>query len=306
MPHLGKPPVHVIGGADMTPSSRERGAASRSLDSRGWRLSGGRSTSNASIAAGLVLIGLVGSTACQPSTQPVVVDAFDCEYIANSGFPLAGAPLDGDIGLEFTDGQFGHGTAPRQLKGQVVSAGPNWLQIVACGRDTQNREWQISASWMYLPLPYPPAYPLDFPAGPSWSGPVGNEVALPGFGVTLELCGPSCVTREWVAYDGPFFPNSSIKGSAHIEAYDFCTGNFYGSGELNQTSQSRMAEGPMNLNVNGTWTPDDRFYTGIVGEESGHPVNTICPTGSMGASGAGVGGASNTPGENGGGGASSN
>ena len=228
---------------------------------------------------GIILCGLIGSGACSPASKPKAVDPFDCEFISNSGFPLDGAPLTGNFDLTFTDQQFGHGTAPERIKGQVVSAGPNWLRIVACGRDTENREWQIAASWMYLPQPYPPEYPLDFPAGPRWTGPISNEVALPGFGATLELCGHSCSTREWVAFDGPFFPNSTIKGSAHIDAYDFCTGNFTGSAELEQTSLSRMRQGPMSLSIDATWAPDDPFYVGVVGEESGQPVNTICPTG---------------------------
>lgn len=228
--------------------------------------------------------------------------------------------MTGDVDLTFTDHSRGHGTAPERLKAMVVEAGPNWLAIAACGRDTEDREWQIAASWMYLPLPYPAEYPLDFPAGPRWTGPIGNEVALPSFGVTLELCGDSCDNREWVAYQGPFFANSTIEGSAHIDAYDFCQGNFVGSGELTQTSLSRMKEGPMSLSVNATWTPDDRFYAGIVGQESGHPVNTICPTsggspseptsggaaGAAAVAGGGDGGGGNPRGDGGAAGVSSN
>lgn len=228
---------------------------------------------------GVLFCGLVGLEACAPASKPKAVDPFDCEFISNSGFPLEGAALTGDVNLTFTDKGFGHGTAPARMKGEVVAAGPNWLALAACGRDANDREWQIFASWTYLPQPYPAQYPLDFPAGPRWTGPVGNEMGLPGFAATLELCGDSCSTREWVAFAGPEGVNSSIKGSAHIDAYDFCTGIFTGSAELEQTSLSRMRQGPMSLSVNATWTPDDRFYTGIVGEESGHPVNTICPTG---------------------------
>ena len=54
----------------------------------------------------------------------------------------------------------------------------------------------------------------------------------------------------------------------------------------------------MSLSVNATWTPDDRFYVGIVGEESGHPVNTICPTGGGSSSDPTSGGAASAGGAN--------
>jgi hypothetical protein len=208
------------------------------------------------------------------SPRPRFVDPFDCEVISPSGFPQEGLPLDGDIQLDFTDHQFGHGTAPTRMKGMVLELAIDHFRMAACGRDAQNREWQITASWMALPVPV--AEPLEFPAAPRWTGTLGSEVRLPGFGATLEYCGPSCAQLEWRAFDGPYFPNSNVEGTARVDAFDYCGGKFTGSAQLAHSDGARRSQGPMLLSAGGTWAPAPEVSDGKVNPQTGQPGTVGC------------------------------
>lgn len=240
---------------------------------------------SAKCLVGLALAAFLAVPGCGSSEGPAPVDPFDCQVISPSGFPAEGIPLEGDVLVEFTDRQFGHGRAPTRMKGMVTEVASNWFHVAACARDTGNRAWQLSASWMYLPSQG--SLPLEFSAYPGNGGGEAPQIPLgdpiPRFGATLELCGASCVGQDWLAFDGPYFPNSNIQGTARVDGYDFCAGEFAGSAELAYVDQARKAQGPMQLIVNGAWVPTAEVSDGNVDPQTGQTGKISCPTGDAGA-----------------------
>lgn len=245
----------------------------------------------AAAALALNAAGLVGCS--NAPAQPSLWDPLDCEFVGNSGFSVDDNPLDGEVRLDFRDGQFGHGAAPERMKGYVSTVATNWFNVVACGRDSRRGAWQLFASWSYLPVPV--SEPIDFPAYPAGTGELIPPSKVPAdppmFGATLEYCGSSCERREWLAFDGPYFPNSFIRGSARVDAFDYCGGRFTGSAELAYVEDSpRPYQGPMKVSVSGTWTPASEVSDGNVNPQTGKTGMVSCAKGTAGSGSAGAAG----------------
>ena len=128
---------------------------------------------------GAIAFAIASSLGCAKES----VNPLDCEfpdYVYDTSAEASPA-----VDVEFSDTW---GEAPAQMDARVVHAEPSTLAIQACGRDQNEREWELRAVWSRVPTP--PEYPLEIAFFDRARIEAGErlEDGMPSFDAALVQC----------------------------------------------------------------------------------------------------------------------